>query len=70
MVKNLVNCSRVLFTGAKKDIIFASSSCSNGCQNIGQPLRKMFSYSCSTSLVFKIFEVVFENLEFWTVKLV
>jgi hypothetical protein len=31
MVKKLVNYSPTLFTGAKKDSIFASSSCSNGC---------------------------------------
>jgi hypothetical protein len=30
-------------------------------QNIGRPLQKMFSYCCSTTLVFKVFGVLFEN---------
>jgi hypothetical protein len=37
-------------------------------QNIGRPLQKMFSYRCSTTLVFKDFGVGFEHFELWPVK--
>jgi hypothetical protein len=32
-------------------------------QNIGQPLQKIISCSCSTTLLFKVFEVWFEIFE-------
>jgi hypothetical protein len=37
-------------------------------QNIGQPLQKIISYRCSTTLVFKAFEALFENFEQTAVK--
>jgi hypothetical protein len=37
-------------------------------RNIGQPLRNLLSYRCSTTLAFKVFGVLFENFEQKSVK--
>jgi hypothetical protein len=36
-------------------------------QNLGWPLQKLLSYNCSTTLLFKVLKVLFENFEQMTV---
>jgi hypothetical protein len=37
-------------------------------QNLGWPLQKLLSYNCSTTLLFKVLKVLFENFEQTPVK--
>jgi hypothetical protein len=68
MCKTAVNASICLLVEPRKTSTLPAICAQTVDQNIGQPLQKMLSYICSTTLLFKGFRVWFENFKFQRVK--